>query len=155
MQVRATRALSILAAAGAIAIGCGQHVAAQLHAPADEPLSDAVWMRSAQASQPELRMAGSLARASTLSAAPPNARPWDAAVNRVSLIEMPSYGVGTERFRPHYALGFSSETMRAWMSDLGIDAENCVAPIIRLRTRIDAGGEFRGSLWVHARCAVR
>ncbi|MGE5336525.1 MAG: hypothetical protein ACM3PU_01780 [Gemmatimonadota bacterium] len=91
----------------------------------------------------------------TLSAAPPDGRSWETVATRVSLIAMPSYGVGAERFRPHYALGFSSETMRAWMSDLGIDAQDCVAPIIRLRTRIDASGEFRGSLWVHARCAVR
>ncbi len=117
--------------------------AAQLRPPADAGWMDPVTLRRAAAQPPSL--------AHGLSSAGRAA--WESATGSVSLVEVPDYRLTTEPKRPSYALGFASETMRNWMNELGMEAGACTAPIIRLRTRIDAG-DFRGTLWVHARCSL-
>lgn len=141
MKARAL-ALSLIAAAAAGA------AAAQLRPPAEsaqiEPLPSHALVTEAATWRPSLllRAPADIGRSA-----------WESATKSISLVEMPNYSLTPDRARPSYALGFASETMRNWMNDLGMDAGACTAPIIRLRTRIDAG-EFRGTLWVHARCSL-
>jgi len=80
---------------------------------------------------------------------------WQSSASRISLIEVPTDALDSQGTRPHYALGFSSATLRSWMTDLGVGTSECTAPIVRMRARIDNGGDFRGTLWVHARCSLR
>jgi hypothetical protein len=80
---------------------------------------------------------------------------WGSSASRVSLIEIPIDGLVSQPTRPNYALGFSSAALRGWMTDLGVGTSECIAPIVRMRARIDNGGDFRGTLWVHARCSLR
>lgn len=127
-----------LLAALALACGAADHAAAQLRAPAD-------------ASYP-------FASSSIgLMPAPSRAQPgaWESPTSRLSLLDLPADGPAADRIRGSYALGFTSETMRSWMTDMGMDAASCIAPIIRLRSRIDTGSDYRGALWVHARCSLR
>jgi hypothetical protein len=150
MKARAN-ATQLIAATGALA--CLTHAAAQLRAPADTGLIDPLPMRSAltEAGQPP---APSLTLPTTARAALTPSQPaWESTVRSISLVELPNYSLTADRPRPHYALGFASDAMRNWMNDIGIDAGTCTAPIIRLRTRIESG-EFRGTLWVHARCSL-
>ena len=58
--------------------------------------------------------------------------------------------------RPHYALGFSSDAMRSALSSSGLDAESCVAPMVRLRARpTTITGTTGISMSLLARCTFR
>jgi hypothetical protein len=156
MKPYATTAQLIVGAIAAIAAGCPALAAAQLRAPADVMLIDPIRLRSVYSNAADLPMSASFSLVPPPRATAPDGwAPWDTTSNRVSLVEMPAEGGIVQRTRPHYALGFTSETMRTWMTDMGMEASNCIAPIIRLRTRVDASGDFHGTLWVHARCSLR
>lgn len=54
--------------------------------------------------------------------------------------------------RPHYTLGFRSETMRDALNLTGVHAESCIAPMVRLRARPGPDGNVNPSLTLIARC---
>jgi hypothetical protein len=55
--------------------------------------------------------------------------------------------------RPHYAFGLQSELMRDALSLVGLEAESCVAPMLRLRMRqTTITGATGISMSVFARC---
>jgi hypothetical protein len=47
----------------------------------------------------------------------------------------PAGAIPGQYTRPHYALGLQSELMRDALSLAGLEAESCVAPMVRLRAR--------------------
>jgi hypothetical protein len=58
--------------------------------------------------------------------------------------------------RPHYALGMSSSAMRDVLSLAGLEADKCVAPMVRLRARdssVTGAGSI--SMTLLARCTFR
>jgi hypothetical protein len=58
--------------------------------------------------------------------------------------------------KPHYAFGISSDAMRGALSVVGIEAENCVAPMFRLRARESSVTGASGvSMSLLARCNFR
>jgi hypothetical protein len=68
----------------------------------------------------------------------------------------PALAVPGQYERPHYALGFSSEAVRSALSASGLDAESCVAPLVRLRARPTAiTGSTGISMSLLARCTFR
>ena len=79
------------------------------------------------------------------------ARRWSSA----TLVELPRDAVPGTYQRPHYALGFRSETLRGWLKEAGVDAHTCIAPVLRLRTKLSSQGELSGALWLYARCSFR
>lgn len=70
-----------------------------------------------------------------------------------SLVEMPRETMPGRYQRPRYALGFRSEALRGWLKEAGIDAQTCIAPVLRLRTKLSSEGELSGALWIYARCS--
>lgn len=68
-------------------------------------------------------------------------RPAPGAV-RAEVIELAPPGAiladGRPR-RPHRYLGFESETLRQWMRAAGFDSQRCLAPMLRLSTRLNQG----------------
>jgi hypothetical protein len=155
MKSRATT-VSLIGTLAAIIFGCAGHATAQLRAPADLILIDPLPARSFG---PAAADRGTNA---SFSLWPVPSRPasagwqsWESSASRISLIEVPTDALVSQPTRPHYALGFSSETLRGWMTDLGVGTSECIAPIVRMRARVDSGGDFRGALWVHARCSLR
>jgi len=78
-----------------------------------------------------------------------------AAWSNARLVEVPRNDPPGTYSRPHYALGFRSEPMRLWLNGLGVDATACLAPVVRLRTKISSGGHIGGTLWLSARCDIR
>jgi hypothetical protein len=55
--------------------------------------------------------------------------------------------------KPHYAVGLHSEAMREALSLTGLDAEYCIAPMVRLRAREASVTGANGiSMTVFARC---
>jgi hypothetical protein len=71
------------------------------------------------------------------------------------LIELPSDAAPGRYQRPHYALGFRSEALRGWLKDAGLEVQTCIAPMLRMRTKVSGQGELSGAVWVYARCALR
>jgi hypothetical protein len=71
------------------------------------------------------------------------------------LVEVPRTDAPGTYSRPHYALGFRSETMRSWLNGVGVDATSCLAPVVRLRTKFSSSGQVSGTLWLSARCDIR
>ena len=56
--------------------------------------------------------------------------------------------------KPHYALGLHSDVMREALSLTGLEAESCVAPMVRLRAReTSITGAAGISMTVLARCS--
>jgi hypothetical protein len=68
----------------------------------------------------------------------------------------PAGAVEGQYTRPHYALGLHSELMREALALTGLDAESCVAPMLRLRARqATVTGSNGVSMTVFARCKFR
>jgi hypothetical protein len=57
--------------------------------------------------------------------------------------------------RPRYALGFRSQALRSWLNGLGIEATTCLAPVVRVRSKISSEGGLSGTLLISARCDIR
>jgi hypothetical protein len=58
--------------------------------------------------------------------------------------------------KPHYALGVHSDAMRDALSLTGLDAESCVAPMVRMRAReTSVTGASGISMTLLARCSFR
>jgi len=70
-----------------------------------------------------------------------------------SLVEMPRDTMPGRYQRPHHALGFRSEALRGWLKEAGVDAQTCIAPVLRLRTKLSGDGELSGALWLYVRCS--
>lgn len=70
-----------------------------------------------------------------------------------SLVEMPRDAIPGRYQRPRYALGFRSEALRNWLKEAGVDAQSCIAPVLRMRTKLSSDGDFSGALWLYARCS--
>jgi hypothetical protein len=77
---------------------------------------------------------------------------YGASAARTTLLEMPADIVPGRYSRPKYALGFRSDTMKGLARDMGLDADTCLAPLVRARVSLsqDSGGS--GRLMVFARC---
>jgi hypothetical protein len=77
---------------------------------------------------------------------------YGASAARTTLLEMPADVVPGRYTRPKYALGFRSDTMKGFARDMGLDADTCLAPLVRARVSLsqDSGGS--GRLMVFARC---
>jgi hypothetical protein len=82
-----------------------------------------------------------------------SAKPWHSA----RLIEIPrDAGPGQQQVtRPRYALGFQSPGLKNFLTHLGMEPHSCLAPIVRLRTKISNGGDVSGTFWLYARCSFR
>lgn len=68
----------------------------------------------------------------------------------------PAENVEGRYSRPRYAFGLHSDFMRDALSLTGLDAESCIAPMVRLRARQAAiTGNTGVSMAVFARCTFR
>lgn len=84
----------------------------------------------------------------------PASRPWHSA----RLVEIPrdvTPGQQQQYHRPRYALGFQSHGLKSLLANAGMDPHSCLAPIVRLRTKVSNGGDVSGTFWLYARCSFR
>jgi hypothetical protein len=56
--------------------------------------------------------------------------------------------------RPHHAFGYRWQAAESWLHDQGIDAQSCYLPMVRLHSKVSAGGAS-GTLWLYGRCAFK
>lgn len=82
---------------------------------------------------------------------------WAPSRGRVQLFEAPRDFTPGQPVRrsPRLAVGFRSDAMRNAMEAIGIDAQHCMAPIVRLRGKMADNGDVSGTLWISARCTFR
>jgi hypothetical protein len=57
--------------------------------------------------------------------------------------------------RPKVMIGVPSESMKSWMNSAGLNAEQCLLPMVRARARVSAEGEASGVMWLYARCTFQ
>jgi hypothetical protein len=77
---------------------------------------------------------------------------YGASAARTTLLEMPADVVPGRYTRPKYALGFRSDTMKSFARDMGLDADTCLAPLVRARVSLSQDSGTGGRLMVFARC---
>lgn len=70
-------------------------------------------------------------------------------------LEVPRDVVTGHYARPKLVVGLPSASMKNWMNSAGLDADHCMLPMLRARTRMTADGEINGTLWLYARCTFR
>jgi len=56
--------------------------------------------------------------------------------------------------RPHHAFGYRWQAAESWLHDQGIDAQSCYLPMVRLHSKVSAGGAS-GTLWLYGRCSFK
>lgn len=76
-----------------------------------------------------------------------------ASLTRATLVEMPADQIPGQFTRPKYALGFRSEGMKQFAKGMGLDADTCLAPLIRGRVSFTPSGDGSARLMVFARCS--
>lgn len=69
--------------------------------------------------------------------------------------EAPRESINGTYTRPKIAVGVPSEALKDWMNAAGINAQQCLLPMVRARARIGVDGDPNGTLWLHARCTFQ
>jgi hypothetical protein len=69
------------------------------------------------------------------------------------IVEFKPPEVPGNRQRPRHGLAFESSGMRSFLAGMGLDAERCQAPILRMHTKLSTG--FKATAWMYARCTLR
>lgn len=72
-----------------------------------------------------------------------------------TLVEIPSPNIIGAPRRPHHAIGVRSQMLESALHEVGIDASHCLAPVVRLHTKLSSAFDLSGTLWVYARCSFR
>ncbi len=141
-------AVRLLAAAGVVA-SAGSEAAPPLQLQLDSLyLLSQRGVRLPSAQQSAADAADAPARAE-------NRRPeaaYGASAARTTLLEMPADVVPGRYSRPKYALGFRSDAMKGFARDMGLDADTCLAPLVRARVSLSQDSGAGGRLMVFARC---
>ena len=88
-------------------------------------------------------------------AALPTASRFRPAASGISLIELPPEFSPRGPQRKHHAIGLRSFAAENWLKAQGVDAHNCMLPMVRLHTRLAPDGTTSGTFWVYARCSLR
>ncbi len=73
--------------------------------------------------------------------------------SRVRLLELPSEHRPGQYSRPRFALGLRSDAMKSWLNERGFAASVCMAPVVRMRSKMSKEGDWSGSVMLQARCS--
>ena len=71
-----------------------------------------------------------------------------------TLVEIRSYELPGQPSRPHHAIGIRSHRLESALHDVGIEARHCLAPVVRLHTKLSSSFDLSGTLWVYLRCSL-
>lgn len=69
-----------------------------------------------------------------------------------TLVQLPGYSLPGQPSRPRHGLGIRSHQLEAALNDVGIEARHCLAPVVRMHTKLSSGFNLSGTLWVYLRC---
>jgi len=114
-----------------------------------------------QVSTPSIYLFASTGAVPLLVPAAPDSRPAPVpsfvftgqSTSRVRLLELPSEHRPGQYSRPRFALGFRSDAMKSWLNERGFAASVCMAPVVRMRSKLSKEGDWSGSVMLQARCS--
>ncbi|HUN93104.1 MAG TPA: hypothetical protein VMU33_13700 [Burkholderiaceae bacterium] len=69
------------------------------------------------------------------------------------MIEMPRAAADGTIQQPRYSLGFAAPRLRSMLQALGVDAERCMAPVLRAHAHF--GSSPNATVMLTARCSIR
>lgn len=72
-----------------------------------------------------------------------------------TLVEFKPYAMPGQTARAHHGIGLRSYQMESALNSIGIEARYCLAPVVRMHTKLSAGFDLSGTLWVYLRCTVQ
>ncbi len=72
-----------------------------------------------------------------------------------SLVEFRSPVVLGQPTRPQHGIGIRSHALEAALNGIGLEARHCLAPVVRMHTKLSSSFDLSGTLWVYLRCTVR
>ena len=70
-----------------------------------------------------------------------------------TLVEFKPYAMPGQTARAHHGIGIRSYQMESALNSIGIEARHCLAPVVRMHTKVSAGFDISGTLWVYLRCS--
>jgi hypothetical protein len=71
-----------------------------------------------------------------------------------ALVEVDSGDFPGRQKRPRYALGMRSPALESALGAIGLDARQCLAPAVRMNTKLSTSFNLSGTLWVYLRCTL-
>lgn len=71
-----------------------------------------------------------------------------------TLVELESNDPPGQYRRPRYALGVRSQALESALDTVGLDAHRCLAPMVRMNTKLSASLNLSGTLWIYLRCSL-
>ena len=70
-----------------------------------------------------------------------------------ALVEVDSNDPPGQHRRPRYGLGMRSPALESALDSVGLDARQCLAPVVRMSTKLSTSFGLSGTLWVYLRCS--
>jgi hypothetical protein len=72
-----------------------------------------------------------------------------------ALVDFGSPAPADRPARPRLGIGMRSHEVESALNGIGVEARHCLAPVVRMRTKLSSSLQLSGSLWVYLRCSVR
>jgi len=72
-----------------------------------------------------------------------------------TLVEFRTYALPGQPQRAQHGLGIRSRELEAALNAAGVEARHCLAPVVRMHSRLSASFELSGTLWVYLRCTLQ
>ena len=72
-----------------------------------------------------------------------------------TLVEFKPHTMPGQSARAHHGIGIRSYQLESALNDIGIEARHCLAPVVRMHTKLSSGFDLSGTLWVYLRCTVK
>lgn len=72
-----------------------------------------------------------------------------------TLVEFRSSALPGQPQRAQHGLGIRSRELESALNAAGVEARHCLAPVVRMHSRLSASFELSGTLWVYLRCTLQ
>lgn len=69
-----------------------------------------------------------------------------------TLVEFPQTAPVGQPRRSRHGLGVRSPLLESALQDMGVEARHCLAPVVRMHTKVSSAFAVSGTLWIYARC---
>jgi hypothetical protein len=71
-----------------------------------------------------------------------------------AFVEFRSPSVPGQNARPRYGIGMRAPALESALETIGLEARRCLAPVVRMRTRLTSESNLTGTVWLHLRCEL-
>jgi hypothetical protein len=71
-----------------------------------------------------------------------------------TLVEFNSHAMPGQPRRAQHGLGVRSHQLESALNAVGFEARHCLAPVVRMHTKLSSSFDVSGTLWVYLRCTL-